>query len=1380
MLALPRFSFEPRTVRLTVVLFLVSLTAILWPLLNFTGAPRSLPSGPLPLGPAPGSPADLDSASMLFEPNAGQAAPQTRYLAHVPGRTHFFTLSGVVLSLAPSLGMPEDAAQPGPVRAAGDVELRMNFVGASPLAVLSGESPAASRINYFTGSDPSRWSRNIPTYGGILYTGLYSGIDLRYEGTGSELKGTYTVAPGVDPGAIAWRYEGARSVSVDRAGNLLILVDAEKTGAAAQEPLELTEHAPVAWQEVEGRRVPVDASYRVQANGDITFDLGAYDPALPLVVDPALTYSSYLGGDWADYGFGIAVGPNGDFYVTGVTDSTNLSRGNAFQPQLRGYYNAYVARFNAVGQPVYITYLGGTGIDGGNDIAVDSDGNAYVTGHVSSSNFPVLNAYQSTLRGTYDAFVTKLNPQGSALLWSTYLGGTGDENSQGSGIWNGSIGIDAQRNVYVTGYTTSQDFPVANAIQPSPSNLLREGFVTKFNANGQSLAWSTYLGGTGHDTPFALDIDASGNTYVAGTTTSQDFPIVNAFQPTLVGVDAFITRINPAGTAIVYSTFFGGNDLHGGDTLRDMAVDSAGNIYFTGYTGSTDFPVSGNAPQPGLTGLMSAFVSKLNYAGTLAYSTYLGGSWLNGGFSIDVDPQGRAAVLGFTQSADFPTADPIFPTLRGSEDAFVTQMSPDGSQYAFSTFLGGSDGAEMQSWGGLAVDNIGNIYVTADTQSSDFPTVNAYQPFRGSVADAFVSRISEFTPTPTPTQPGVPTATPTVCPVGDYTVLATTGAAPVRGTDYVPVSSCVNCIAPIQLPFPVSFYGQTFTEAYASSSGNLQFASQNGLPYNYCLPNPEYSFAIFGYWDEIHTNVGGIYTSITGVAPYRAFNIEWRALGTGIDETIDFTISLFEDGTGRVEITYNEMASHGGSATIGVQYGTGGRSTQYSCNQDKAVSAGTKLTFSLPNCPVPTPNPLTVTPTPVPQCNVQTFTGSIGVNDLMRNGTLDFTNVPSSCPAPKTCPNLYPGEYNYDIYTFSNTTGAAACITVILDGSNCGVSKRYVFSSAYLGTFDPNSACTNYLADSGTSSNSFSGPIQYSFTVPAGATFNVLVEELNEAFGCESYNLTVQGLGACPTGTPAPATSTPASGSGTPTSTAVSTRTGTPAGTATRSATPAASGTPLVTPTSCTVSFTDVPQNSTFYSYITCLACRGVISGYADGTFRPGNLVTRGQLAKIVSVSAGFEETHSEQTFEDVPAGSTFHQFIEQLAEREIIGGYACGSTGEPCIGPGDRPYFRPNSPVTRGQAAKIIASAAGMAPPPAGSRTFEDVPEGSTFYAWVEKMGIEGIMSGYPCGTPGEPCGSENRPYFRTNSQVTRGQASKIVSNTFFPGCRPQRPFRH
>ncbi|HYP39427.1 MAG TPA: S-layer homology domain-containing protein [Chloroflexia bacterium] len=253
---------------------------------------------------------------------------------------------------------------------------------------------------------------------------------------------------------------------------------------------------------------------------------------------------------------------------------------------------------------------------------------------------------------------------------------------------------------------------------------------------------------------------------------------------------------------------------------------------------------------------------------------------------------------------------------------------------------------------------------------------------------------------------------------------------------------------------------------------------------------------------------------------------------------------------------------------------------------------------------------------------------------------------------------------------------------------------------------------------------------------------------------------------APPTNTPI-ATDTPdATSTPTITNTPISTNTPTNTATSTRTSTP------MPTPTPCTISFTDVPQSNTFYVHVRCLACKGILGGYGDGSFRPNNDITRGQLSKIVANSAGFNEPVSEQTFQDVLPGSTFYAFIERMASRGIIGGYPCGGTGEPC-GVSNKPYFRPNANATRGQISKIVSNARGYNDPP-GSQIFEDVPPGSAFYDWVQRLALRGIMGGYPCGGPGEPCGSSNRPYFRPNNNATRGQVSKIVANTFFPGCNP------
>jgi hypothetical protein len=457
--------------------------------------------------------------------------------------------------------------------------------------------------------------------------------------------------------------------------------------------------------------------------------------------------------------------------------------------------------------------------------------------------------------------------------------------------------------------------------------------------------------------------------------------------------------------------------------------------------------------------------------------------------------------------------------------------------------------------------------------------------------------------------------------------------------------------------------------------------------------------------------------------------------------------------------------------------------------------AGTQAESAPPGAKVGIPAGIsggTATPTACPDTFI---VGAITASDPVSSGAYELDGTPSECDDPQSCPPIASGTFHYDAYTYTNTDSVTRCIFVTVYGHKCGEDFEGVLSAAYLGSFDPNSICTNYLADPDDYSDPFTGPMSYSFEVPAGRSFVVLVEEDQEGLGCQNYTLIIDGLPECPmaTATPMP-TLTPLSTStavATSTASAISTAasTGTVMGTSVATSTPLASSTVNSTPsvstqtttvvatsttTSCVISFSDVPAGSTFYPFVRCLACSDVLGGYSDGTFRPGNPMTRGQLAKVVSNAAGFSETQTGQTFQDVPEGSTFHIFIERLASRDIIGGYPCGGSGEPCVGPENRPYFRPNTEVTRGQTAKIVAIAALLPDPPSGSRTFEDVSTLHTFYRWIERMALDGIIGGYPCGGPGEPCGPGNRPYFRFGNNVTRGQASKIVSNTFFPECSP------
>ncbi len=436
--------------------------------------------------------------------------------------------------------------------------------------------------------------------------------------------------------------------------------------------------------------------------------------------------------------------------------TTDFPKANPIQPALGEESDAFVTKFNATGSAlVYSTYLGGSGVDSAKGIAVDSAGNAYVTGSTGSTNFPTANPIQPAFDGLpgNDAFVTKLNPSGNALVYSTYLGGNAGDGGRG-------IAVDAAGNAYVTGDTISTDFPTASPFQAAFGGSMSDAFVTKLNAAGSALVYSTYLGGGGGccgDGGNAIAVDASGNAYVTGDTSSTDFPTASPFQAAFGGApfggggDAFVTKLNASGNALVYSTYLGGSGDDGGNGI---AVDASGNAYVTGDTTSTDFPTA-SPFQAAFGGGRDAFVTKLHPAGNaLIYSTYLGGSGnvFEAGRGIAADASRNAYVTGETFSTNFPTASPFQPANSGNFDAFVTKLHPAGNALVYSTYLGGSNPDRGR---GIAVDAAGNAYVIGNTFFfGDFPTVNPIQPANAGGFDAFVAKITDEPPgTPTPTLP---------------------------------------------------------------------------------------------------------------------------------------------------------------------------------------------------------------------------------------------------------------------------------------------------------------------------------------------------------------------------------------------------------------------------------------------------------------------------------------------------------------------------------------------------------------------------------------------------------------------------------------------------
>jgi beta-propeller repeat-containing protein/centrosomal CEP192-like protein/HYDIN/CFA65/VesB family protein len=667
--------------------------------------------------------AQYDELLLLFEANQGQTSPEVRFLARGNGYTLFLTAKEAVLALAETKRANSKAVAARHL--SGLTVVRLALERANRTAKIEGVDRLPATSSYFLGSNPRAWHSGVPNFARVRYRGIYPGVDLIYYGRQRELEYDFIVAPGADPRAIEFHVAGARRTRLDEHGNLLL----EAEGG------EVQLRRPAIYQELAGGRHEIAGGFTLHGEGTIGFSVAGYDPTLPLVIDPTLVYSTFLGGNSTDQSLGIAIDKSGNAYITGNTASTDFPGAvNGFQPNLRGLQNAFVAKLSSGGKSLsYGAYVGGTGTDGGTSIAVDAGGNAYVAGSTTSQNFPILPDPTKVVQGTHNtfnqvAFVFKLNATGTALIYSTYLGGSGTDIANG-------IDLDSSGEAYVTGQTSSIDFPTLNTLQPLRG--VANAFVAKLKADGSALLFSTFLGGSVTDSGNALKLDTAANPFITGSTSSADFPTITPFQGTLNGpINAFVAKLKTDGSTILYSTYLGGSGSDEGDAI---AVDSGGDAFITGTTTSPDFPKL-NPFQAALAGDQDAFVTKLNPSGTgLVYSTYLGGSSGDRGFGIAVDSSGNTDVTGQTRSADFPTRKPFQPALQSGANAFVAQLQPDGTALVYSTYLGGSG---VDQGRGVVVDSSGNAFVTGSTQSPNFPLVGPEQNFLDGGTDAFIAKIS--------------------------------------------------------------------------------------------------------------------------------------------------------------------------------------------------------------------------------------------------------------------------------------------------------------------------------------------------------------------------------------------------------------------------------------------------------------------------------------------------------------------------------------------------------------------------------------------------------------------------------------------------------------
>ena len=682
--------------------------------------------------PPPGASQTIEALPLAFEENRGQIDPAVQFLARGPGYQIFLTPNEAVMVLGLG-GAAQDAAatgsqgeQPGPLQSQAGV-LRMRFEGANVSAKAKGEDLFQHKTHYLRSGKSADNQVDISSHARVKYESLYPGVDLVYYGNQGQLEYDLLFAPGTSTDQVRISYPGAKQVSIAQDGDLVLSTSIG----------EMRYRKPVAYQDIEGHRKAVEASYRLADNGEVGFHVGAYDPGQILIIDPILSYSSFL---WGLGVTGLALDPAGNAYIVGYIWSSDLPAGSGYQTRLTGTQDAYVAKLDPSGtRVIYATYLGARRASTyGYAIAVDSVGSAYVAGTTNSSSFPVTPGAYQTGWTTGSSFVTKLNSAGNGLVYSTFVNG---------GVI-ASLAVDGNGSAYLTG--------TGDAVVTTPGALqrIRSGsstkapFVSKLNSAGSAMSYSTYLGGSSDDQGKAIAIDSAGNAFVTGIAYSSDFPTRNPLQPSLNGPrDAFVAKLNASGSDLVYSSYLGGSDSESG---HGIAVDGAGQAHVVGLTYSDDFPATAGTFQPRKAypgpAVSNAFVAKFNPDGSeIVYASYLGGRWclapgvtscfdlfsdgIDVATAVAVDAAGHAYIGGFATSVSFPLVDPVHavgPGGDGYRAPFVTKVKPDGSRLVYSVVLGVRMADSRLN--ALAVDASGSV-IAAGHSNSGSSTSSSPMPY---------------------------------------------------------------------------------------------------------------------------------------------------------------------------------------------------------------------------------------------------------------------------------------------------------------------------------------------------------------------------------------------------------------------------------------------------------------------------------------------------------------------------------------------------------------------------------------------------------------------------------------------------------------------------
>ena len=880
------------------------------------------------------------------------------------------------------------------------VALKEQFVGAKTITI-QGEEKSVTKVNYFKGNDPSKWKTNISTYDSVNLGEIYDGIELKLRAYGNNVEKLFCVKPGAGPDSIKINVEGIKGLSVNEEGQL----------EAETELGTVKFTKPIAYQEIEGKRVEVDVEYsisnpksavqndttchpecnegslvlkrdsspsaqndreksailRLSAHDEVRnqkfeygFTVASYDRTKPLIIDPLLASTS-LGGSNHDHGHSLTLDTSGNVYVTGYTDSTDFpTTSGAYDTSHNDSHDVFVSKLDSgLNSLLASTYLGGSNFDGGISLALDINGNVYVTGHTDSIDFPTTSgAYDTSHNDSHDVFVSKLNSGLTSLLASTYLGGSDHDEGY-------AIAFDTSGHVYVTGETDSRDFPTTSGAYDTSQNGSMDAFISKLNSGLTSLLASTYLGGDANAYGSAITLDISGNVYVTGYTDSTDFPTTSGAWDTSFNVgyygDVFISKLNIGLTSLLASTYLGGS---GYDWSYSLAIDTSGDVYVTGYTYSTAFPTTSEAYDTSQNGSMDVFISKLDGGlSSLLASTYLGGFGHDYGQFITLDTSGHVYVTGYTDSTDFPTTSGAWNTSfnGGDFDVFISKLNGGLTSLPASTYLGGSDHDEGCA---IALDTSGYVFVTGYTDSTDFPTTSGVYDtsFNGSDFDVFISKLDSNL-----------SSSDTTAPTGSISINS--------GAEYTNTTSVTLNLSATDEWGVTGYYGSTNPfKPSASDSGWTEITTttiyNEDVPYQ--LDGGDGSKSVYAWFKDIYDNVSSGESDSIVVDTTESIVAITSPTSDDTYTTTSSTISLsgiaMDATSGLSSITWsNDKVGSGGTANgmtnwsisnISLSVGNNTITVTATDNAGNS-SADTIIVTYTPYTPTPTPT-ATATPTPTP------------------------------------------------------------------------------------------------------------------------------------------------------------------------------------------------------------------------------------------------------------------------------------------------------------------------------------------------------------------------------------------------------------------------------